>query len=512
MRHTHAYNQRILRVTSCVLAVLLLLSALCVTGCGTENSEDESGTTAASAAESSGETSTEKTADAALNRIGNPDWGGKSFTILYTNDITGYTDEIYAEDLGSASGNYGQGVSDAVYERNQLFETRCSLKLNLVGRDRINVANLLRQEVNSPADEYQLVTETTDTTALLATEGMLHDYLSLGNIDFDAPWWDVGTLDFALNGRVYFMNGAHNFVDDDVTFVMIFNKKMQSDRRIPDLYQTVRNSEWTLEYFNSVIQNVSNDSNGDGRMDENDTYGFTSPSTIGNTFFYGADMHYINNNRTMERPELALDDGAMHKATALLDIVRNITLDNNASWIAPGGSETIASNIFKSDRALFYCEAASYLTGLNKEMSRDYGVLPIPKYDKAQENYLTWAHAIGSTFSIPRSVGRTDILGDVLETFVVLSYQTVKPAYYDNMLTKKNVRDGESGEMLELIFQNRVYDMAVYFSSLGMAGLFAEAALTPSQQFASAYQKVSRSFPRRINAILQALDKTEKGN
>lgn len=512
-----AHKQDKIRLASLLMAAVLLLSTLGMAGCGTEKTDGTTAPDATSGTATPGEsgtagneTVTEKTAAAALERIGNPDWGDDSFTILYTNDIMGYTEEIFSEGYGSSAGNYGQGVTDAVYERNQLFENRCHLKLNLVGRSSGTVSTLVRAEVNSPAGEYQLVTETANTTASMATEGLLYDWLSWSDVDYATPWWDSGTLEFALNGRVYFMNGANNFVDDDVTFTMIFNKKMQSEHHLPDLYQVARDGDWTLTYFDSVIQNVSHDSNGDGRMDENDTYGFSAPCSIGNTFFYGAGLRYVNNSRAMESPELALDDGAIVKATTLLDIVRNITLENNSSWIAPSGKEAVASDIFKKERGLFYCEAASYLMALNREMTGDYGVLPIPKYDKAQQNYLTWTHGIGSTFSIPRTAGKTDILGSVVETYTVLSYQTVKPAYYDNMLTHKNVRDGESGEMLDLIFRNRVYDMAVYFSELGMAGLFSDAALSSTGQFASTYKKVSVQFPKKIRSILRSLERTEK--
>ncbi len=506
------------RAALLLLAGSMLLSAVGMAGCGTDESATDTAaaTESASAAagdssttDAAGETSTEKTAEQALERIGTPDLEKKVFTILYTNSIAGYKDEIYSEGYGASSGIYGQGVTDAVYERNTLLAERCNLTLDLIGRESGTVSTLIRTEVNSPTGAYQLATETSATTASMATEGLLQDWLTLGDIDFDTAWWDSGTLDFALNGRVYFMNGALNFVDDDVTFVMIFNKKLQSENHIPDLYQTTKDGDWTLDYFYSIIQGKAIDSNGDGSMSAEDTYGFTAPCSIGNTFFYGAGMHYIDNSRDKETPELALGDGDMTKATTLLDKVREITLGGTSSYIAPSGSEAVASDIFKQGRSIFYCEAANYLCSLNRDMVGDYGVVPIPKYDKTQEKYLTWVHSISSTFSIPRSAGMEDVLAAVAETYAVLSYQLVKPAYYDNMLTQKTVRDGESGEMLDLIFQNRVYDMAVYFTDLGFSGLFSDAALASTGNFASKYKAASKSFPRRIKNMLKGLERTE---
>ena len=109
--------------------------------------------------------------------------------------------------------------------------------------------------------------------------------------------------------------------------------------------------------------------------------------------------------------------------------------------------------------------------------------------------------------SLPTSVAKNDMdqFAMVLETYTLLSQKYVRPAYYEVMLTTRNVQDLESSEMLDLIFLNRTYDMAMYFTDLGFNGLFEQAALNSGNTFTSSYQSNSKRFDKQIQTILRKL-------
>ncbi len=498
------------RIVSLLLAGLLSLAAFVACADPDDKPKDTTADTQAGAADTSDsprETEAESTdllADALEAAREEADWGGKDFGILYVNDIGGYTEEVEAVEKADATLSSAV-INDAVWQRNVLFEEYCNLTFVLIPTANSALKTSVAAEVQSGAQDFQLITSTTDTAASMATSNYLADYLKLEEVDYEQEWWDQSTLDFALGGHVFFMNGPFNIVDDDVTFVMMFNKRLCEDNRIASPYDTVRASEWTLDYFNSLIINLSAE-NGDGTWDENDTYGFTSPGSIGDTFFYGANLQYIINNRDMDGPELVLDDTKMDRALAVLDIARAIVHDNHASWVAPQGQESVALNIFMDERAVFYSEAISYLRALNTQMDTEYGVIPIPKYDVDQEHYTTWSHSIGSTLSIPTTIEKGDVrqFGNVLEVYAILSQKLVRPAYYDSMLTVRNVRDAESAEMVDMIFEHRIYDMASYFD-LGFRSMFGNS-VTGANAFASSYASQSGTFDRRLNRILAGMN------
>ena len=486
-----------IRLLCVVLALLMVISVFAA--CGNTGDED-TGTKETSVIT---EAATDPV-DSALNELrAEVDWGGNDFGIIYVNDIGGYTEEVEAEPENGDETGSGV-INDAVFERNTLFEEYCKLNFVLIPTPNPSIGSAIMAEVQTATGDFHLITTTADSAASNATSGYLYNYLDL-DIDLEQDWWDAGTLDFALDGRVFFMDGSFNIVDDDVTFVFMFNKELRTEYQIANPYDTVKAGDWTLNYFNSVVSQLATE-NGDGKWDENDTYGFSTPGSIGNTFFYGAGLKYVENSREMDVPELVLDK-KMEQALNVLDIARSIIQENNSTYVAPHGSEGLSRDVFIQGRSLFYCEAASYLRGLNANMEREYGVVPVPKYDKAQANYTTWRHGIGSTLSIPTSVAKGDMeqFALVLETYALLSQKYVRPAYYDTMLTTRNVQDVESSEMLDLIFLNRTYDMAMYFTQLGFNGLFEQAALNSGNTFASSYQSNSKRFDRQIETILRKL-------
>ncbi|MBE6586086.1 MAG: hypothetical protein E7645_06125 [Ruminococcaceae bacterium] len=505
------------KIMCIVLAVLMLAGSLVACGEPAEpqngketqqNKPSESKDNNSSDDNSTNEAEVETTDPVvdALNRLTDINWGDDEFTVLYASDIGGYSEEVEAE--AEASNQTSSAViNDAVYERNILLEDLCHLQFLPIPSNNAAIVTQVSAECQTNTGDYDLVSTTASSTANMATSGYLYNYLDM-DIDYEQPWWDPGTLDFALDGKVFFMNGAHNIVDDDVTFVFMFNKTLQNETKVPDPYTTVRNKEWTLDHFNTIIQNVSADANGDGTMDHNDRYGFSSPGSIGNTFFYGAGLQYVANNRSMDYPELVLG-GQLEKAAQVLSKAQSIVHDNDASYVAKAGDEALSRDVFVEERALFYCEAASYLRALNQTMEGDYGVVPVPKYSKEQENYLTWTHGIGSTLSMPTSIVdeiENQQFEEVLEAYVVLSYKLVKPAYYDTMLTSRNVRDPDSAEMLDIIFQNRTYDMAIYFDALGFSSLFADCVINNTDNFSSKYSSNSKRFDRTITQILKKLN------
>ena len=487
-----------IRLLSLLLALLMVVSVFAACGNG-EDTQKETGDTTAGQTENV----TDPVEDALTELRAEVDWGGNDFGIIYVNDIGGYTEEVEAEP--ESGDETGSGViNDAVFERNTLFEEYCNLNFVLVPTPNPSIGSAIMAEVQTGTGDFHLITTTADTAARNATSGYLYNYLDL-DVDLEQDWWDAGTLDFALDGRVFFMDGSFNIVDDDVTFVFMFNKELRTEYQIANPYETVKAGDWTLSYFNSVVSQLATE-NGDGKWDENDTYGFSTPGSIGNTFFYGAGLKYVENSRDMDVPELVLDK-KMEQALNVLDMARSIIQENNSTYVAPHGSEGISRDVFIQGRSLFYCEAASYLRGLNANMEREYGVVPVPKYDKAQANYTTWRHSIGSTLSIPTTVAKGDMeqFSMVLETYALLSQKYVRPAYYDTMLTTRNVQDVESSEMLDLIFLNRTYDMAMYFTDLGFNGLFEQAALNSGNTFTSSYQANSKKFDRQIASILRKL-------
>ena len=495
-------KNKLMKLLCLSLAAIMLLSCFVACGNSTDDPEKDSSSTTANNEETTDEIK------AALDELGEIDWGGDDFTILYMASFKG---EVYAENgIVDKEGGASQVINDAVYERNSLFEDRCNLVYKTIEKEAAAVITSVQNEASAPTGDFQMVDTRLGETSTLATSGYLYDFYELG-IDLEREWWDSGTAEFVLAGGVYFMSGSLNFGDDGVTYVLIFNKDMQKtySNTVPDPYKTARDGEWTLEYFNNVIQNISAD-NGDGKWNELDTYGFINTWEYGNTFFIGSDLRYINNTGADGEITLFLSDKAqMEKALNVLELSQAIYHNNNASYMSPPGQEGLGQTAFKENRGLFYGEVVNHLTPLTQEMETEFGILPVPKYDKAQEFYRTWTHDSGSTFSITAAIpaDKAETMGQVVQAYAILSHQYLKPAYYDIMLTSRNVHDAESADMMDLMFANRVYEMSFYFNSFGFFELFKSATNDNSDKFSSQYTSKAKSFDRQLKSVLRKLEK-----
>ena len=426
------------------------------------------------------------------------DWNEEDFTVLAREDF--HYDEWYTE-------NRTEVLEDAVYQRNLALEEYCNLKLNIVPVATAEMSSATKKDVQAGTGEYDLLQNHMVHTSALASDGNLISFTTLEGIDLAAPWWDQGTASFMISDKVYFMNGSINYSDEGTTYVMLFNKNMANDEDI-NPYDMVYNNEWTLDNFQSLIKDVAADTSGDGKFGVEDTYGFVSTWETGSTFFFGAGMRYIVCEEG-EDPYLALDASAMDKATTLLDKVLNIYYTNNATFMSPPGKEDQGKGIFVAGRGLFYSEVVMYIVSLGKEMTTDFGVLPVPKYNAQQEDYITWTNAICSTSSVSKAAKNLERLGPTLEALAIISYQRVTPAYYDTVLQRKSVRDEESQGMLDIIFKTRTYDLCMYYAEIGLEPLFTTCVNDGKNNFASSYSKKEKGANKMIQKLIAKFEKDE---
>lgn len=471
----------------CLLAGLMLLSML--VGCA---NTDQGG-----ADTTLGEGNQEEDeASQALAKL-QVDWDQDTFDILGREDYT--PEELEVE-------NQVEALEDAVYRRNLAFEEYCNADINVILQQTSTINDTVKKDVQANAGEFDLIQNHMANTSNLASDGFLVSFTAIDDIDLTGPWWDEGTASFVISDQIYFMNSAINYSDENTTYVMMFNKKMAEDEDIHP-YQMVYDNEWTLDNFQSIIKEISYDYTGDGTWDENDVYGFVSTWETGSTFFFGSGLRYIVCEEGSD-PYLALDASAMSKATDLLEKVLNIFYVNHSTYSSPPGKENLGMGTFKSGHALFYTEVVQYIVALGKDMEADFGVLPIPKYNKQQEDYITWTNGICTTASVSKAVQDLDKVGKTIEIFAIMSYQRVTPAFYDTVLQRKSVRDEESQGMLDIIFKTRTYDLCMYYD-LGLEPLFKTCVNNNKPNFSSNYTKQAGRAQKSLDKLIKKFAKDE---
>ena len=279
------------------------------------------------------------------------------------------------------------------------------------------------------------------------------------SVDLNREYWKLSAYEMlAINGHIYLTKPA--FIIPSVG-CFAFSKQLMADYDIEEPYQDVLDGKWTLDRMMEMSKLVTNDVNGDGTMDENDTYGFACGADWQlNAFIYslGSSITTLD-----DQGKIVLAMDTPHTAE-VFDKLHNF-LNNSGDAYLGGDSRTF----IESGRALFVQFTTKALDGL-RDCENDYGIVPYPKWDEAQERYN--GYDISSFLSVPSTVSDPEMIGKTMEMLNYYSTELVLPTYYDIQLNAKSVRDEESIQMLDLVFNDIYCDAGRTYFGLDNGSMF----------------------------------------
>ena len=238
----------------------------------------------------------------------------------------------------------------------------------------------------------------------------------------------------------------------------MFNKMLLDEYDVESPYDLVNEGEWTIEKFGSLCKTVSEDLNQDGIFNQNDRYGLLvwDDSIVGMVNAAPQRCCTINENGQLELTfynETTLD--------ALTQYV-NIAYDTEYALTFQRYIKSV-SDMWQNDQGLFLTALIDNMPKY-REMESDFGILPYPKLTTTQENYYTTIAPYNSQFiCVPLVVNDIEMTGVITEALAYYGQTIVTPALYDVTLVGQSARDEESEEMLDIIFDNLVYDIGYYY-------------------------------------------------
>ena len=114
--------------------------------------------------------------------------------------------------------------------------------------------------------------------------------------------------------------------------------------------------------------------------------------------------------------------------------------------------------IFKNGRSLFTV-AEIKASSKYRDMDMTFGIVPIPKYDEAQDKYYSHRTHVCLTMSMPKTNPEPERTGIIMDTFAYLSKRDILPEYYNVKVAQKGLRNEDSIEMLGIISEGRGFDI-----------------------------------------------------
>ena len=153
---------------------------------------------------------------------------------------------------------------------------------------------------------------------------------------------------------------------------------------------------------------------------------------------------------------------------------------------------------------MFVITSTTTLTSLG-DMEGDYGILPYPKLNEEQDRYYCYLGS--SEIALPLSCSSDlERVCVIKEALAVESLNHVYPAYYDNALKNRYIRDEESLRMLELVVNSVVLDLGQnpFWDIIRTPWLNTLQSKKPN--FASAVEKNLKKSQKALDDLMAMID------
>lgn len=368
-------------------------------------------------------------------------------------DGWGMIQDIFAEASDESK------VGSAVYSRNKRIEEKYNVKITQMTEDINAIQQTYIHQVGSGDQDIDVFLVRSHEMQFVLPNDLCLDLNQLEHCDFTKPWWDQNAVSqFSIGHKLYMVESDITLRDKNATACVMFNKQVQENYQIGDIYSLVESNEWTWDKMIELAKKATHD-NGDSVWDENDTWGWVSLDDLTYIMLHGGGARYA----TKDSDDLPIPGFRETRTLEVAQKVQDIIFNDQYFFHLARANNSDVGDIFSANRALFYTDAIFRAQGLS-DMEADFGIMPVPKYDETQKDY---GHSVSIHFSsaltVPKTNNNLSRTSVILEALAAESKYTVIPEYYDIYVKVRNTRDEEAKAMLDLIFASRVYDLGEFF-------------------------------------------------
>lgn len=498
------------RYTSLLLALLLTLP---LAGCGGEPVSDDTVMTTDGASDEVSSESDESSSGSTLAApdLLKTDMKGKVFTIL-AEDWWTYA-PLAITDIAPAEMN-GEILNDASFRRRSAISEKynCVITDEHIVDDPANGTAKLLKSVTAGEHVYDIAVMRGSEYNKLLTSGSLSDLSLMPHFEPDSGYYDKASYD-ALS-----IAGSHYGVVSNITmnhnlliFSAYFNKVMLDDFGIDNMYDTVRSGKWTIDRMYEIGKTVAADTDSDGLFTEKDRYGFTYIVDVSEGFLNASGINIAETSSDGRIVKTYNTETALTRMQHIFDILSDTATSFNVHKRSPDPNITnkLETGMFTDGNTLISL-AGIYYAPQFRDMKDDFGIIPFPKYDESQADYISpvFSNPLPITV-IPRTNADLESTGIILAEMSYRGYTELLPALYDTTLTGKCARDDDSVEMLDMIFSKTEYDIGMLFDFGGVRTKVRTIYQELDGNFASAFASLDTKVDKNIADLIEAVEENK---
>lgn len=352
-------------------------------------------------------------------------------------------------------------VDLAFYNRNRLVEDEHEVQLVF---DTADYANNYAEKLNKASmggNSYDIVETWHWFINGWTYFADLQQYTDV--LHFENPYWATGVNDNTLiKGKQYIAFGFGASSIYSSAMAVYYNEHMRLDYSMDEFEPLVESGDWTIENMLTMMETATSI----GDTYDNSKYGLGYNLWSGRAFLWGCGLQlstYTDGELTIKL--------ANETNFNIFTKVKQFLTGNNYSYYGGGGGndngggsgEGVLFNSDKGDiptfmqyKTLFESTSLGKAETISQKMP-NFGILPMPKLDKNQQDYITPVGGV-SPFGIMKSSPDVRRAAVILETFTIYSYTTVRPEYYENALKLRYQTDPKAEKMVDFIVDHLSID------------------------------------------------------
>jgi len=477
------------------LSVILLLSAILLSGCSNDNSaaNDATADTTTAQTETAETTTAQLTADL-------PEYDGEGAEFVMLNVDPEQFFWNYHTLVPEAEN--GEVLNDAIYGRTRTVEEQFNVKF--VETNITDTAGALTKSVSAGDSDYDCAFMGLEKMSMIVPDYVL-EISNIPYIDLDKPWWySDANESLSIAHKMFCLTGAISMTYDNAVMPLTMNMTMVENYGFDSPYDKVRSGEWTLDYIGELVSAVTQDLDGDGTLNvDTDSVGMVGEPDEFYAVIIGANENIVKKD-DKDIPYLAYGE---EKINAIYDKAHQLLSDgfghvyNTAKIKYTQGADSF-SNAFKEDRALFFLDLIFWISDM-RNMESDFAILPQPKFEESQDTYYSYQHSSSCPVYIPKTNPDLERTGILLEALAAESYYTIKPAFYEVVLSQKYLRDADSIEMLDILFAHKRCELQKIYDWNGIHAKFCKA-ISDGTALATLNAAEGEAIQNKINDIVQS--------
>lgn len=480
-------------ITMLLLAAMLCTIAACGKGEGGEK-DDSAVTTAETTMETEPETTY-------IDTLGARDFDGASYIIYARYEAMIPTLNMQCGELT------GEILNDTQFNRDREIEDAYNVTIEYpewASTD--GMAPTIRSAVqagDSICDVYVDALHFGNSgLGTIVQQGVLYNLLEVPHLQLDREWWSpLMYQNTQYNGKMFFTSGdmaPFSFIGPACVYM---NQTLAENYGVDEqtIYDLVYDGKWTFDELYNRYNGLDTDLNGDGKMHcLDDFYGIvTEYNNLTSTLLLVANGVKLCETDADGRLAFHLDD---ERTVAVIDKMAKYfqKIENN------NDNTLLFDQTFKYDRALFAIHYVESTLRRFRDMESDYVILPMPKYDDAQDTYVSYINPWVLGFvSIPLTQDDIDKTGFITEVLEYKSVEMLRPAIYDVTLKGKALRNEDSLAMLDIVFDTTYLDYNGIYEFGGVLGAV-NGAIFYDKPYASAYEAALPKAEAQLEEFMQA--------